>query len=543
METTGGRILRRWGTMDAEFMRHATVWRHCLDATFPELADGLNGDVVDAQSAQNKKAENLDSTGTDAARTLTSTILSGMTPANSVWFGLDVGEESDEEKRFLDGSAKRMWEAIHGSNFDATKFDAVLFAVCAGWFVMYIDDDAETGELRFQQWPISQCRIAASRQGGAVDTVYRRFKLTAEQAVAEYGDKVSEKVRSDAELKPDTPHEFIHAIYPRTDYSPGRRMARNLPVASVHVECSTKEAIRESGYHESPLVVPRWMLLPNSPYAVGPVSAALPHIRELNELLRLEAAGLARAVAGVYVAEDDGVLNPRTVKVKGGSVIVANSVDSIKELPSGADFNAAFSKAEVIRAEIRRVMMADQLPPMEQSAKTATEFHYRANMVRMLLGPVFGRFQSEDLSPMVERVFGLMYRRGRPELGGAPGPILLDDAPESLMGVPFRVRFQSPLARAQKLEDVNAMERLTMMAGTLAQIGKTGALDLLDEDEMMRAASDALGAPEKTLRDEKKLAAHREAQREAAAAQEQKAMQQQQQMAATDAMMQRAATA
>jgi hypothetical protein len=466
-----------------------------------------------------------------------------MTPANSVWFGLDVGEESDDERRFLDESAKRMWEAIHGANYDSTKFDATLFAVCAGWFVMYAEDDAQTGELQFQQWPVSQCRIAASKPTGIVDTVYRRFKMTAEQAVAEYGDKVSEKIRKNAEEKPDTMHEFVHAIFPRTDYSPGAKMARNLPVASVHVECDGKQVVRESGYHEQPFWVPRWMLLPNSPYAVGPVAAALPHMRQLNELLRLEAAGLARAVAGVYVAEDDGILNPRTVKVKGGSVIVANSVDSIKELPSGSDFNASFSKAEVMRAEIRRILMADQLPPVEQSAKTATEWHYRANMVRMLLGPVFGRFQSEDLAPMVERVFGLMYRRGRPEIGGAPGPVLLDELPESLMGQAFRVRFQSPLARAQKLEDVNAIERLTMMAGTLAQIGKTGALDLLDEDAMMRATSDALGAPEKALRTEKALEQHRAAVREAAQAQQQQAMQQQQQLAATDAMMTRAATA
>ena len=543
METTGSRILRRWGTMDAEFLRHASVWRACLDATFPELADGLNGDQYDAQSTQNKKAENLDSTGTDAARTLTSTILSGMTPPNSVWFGLDVGEESDDERRFLEDSARRMWEAVHGANYDSTKFDAVLFGVCAGWFVMYADDEPQTGELQFQQWPISQCRIASSKAGAAVDTLYRKFKLTAEQAVAEYGDKVSEKVRKNAEEKPDTLHEFIHAIYPRTDYSPGAKMARNLPVASVHVEVESRAVVRESGYHEQPFWVPRWMLLPNSPYAVGPVAAALPHMRSLNELLRLESAGLARAVAGVYVAEDDGVLNPRTVKVKGGSVIVANSVDSIKELPSGSDFNASFSKAETIRAEIRRIMMADQLPPMEQAAKTATEYHYRANMVRMLLGPVFGRFQSEDLAPMVERVFGLMYRRGRPELGGVPGPVLLDDLPESLMGQAFRVRFQSPLARAQKMEDVNAMERLTMMAGTLAQIGKTGALDLLDEDEMMRLSSEALGAPDKALRTEKALEQHRKAVREAAQAQQQQAMQQHQQMAATDALMQRTAAA
>jgi Bacteriophage head to tail connecting protein len=542
-EPTGSLLMRRWGTMDAEFQRHATVWRACFEATYPERADGLQGDVVDASSAQNKRAELMDDTGTDSARLLTSTVNGGMTPANSLWFGMDVGEETDEERRWLDDCASRMWEAIHGSNYDAQKFEAVLDSVCAGWFVLYIDEVRDTGELDFQQWPLSQCRIASSKAGGRVDTLYRRFKLTAEQAVNEYGDKVSERVKRDAAEKPDTQHEFLHAIYPRSVYAPGSRMAKNLPIASCHVECQTKALVRESGYHENPIVVARWMQLPNSPYAVGPVAAALPTIRSLNKLLEMEAIAVARAAVGTYVAEDDGVLNPRTVKVKGGAVIVANSVDSIKPLPSGADFNVSFSKADQMRAQIRRLMMADQLPPADGPVRTATEFHARIGMIRQLLGPLFGRFQAEDLAPTITRVFGLMYRRGRPELGGMPGPVLLDDAPQSLQGTTFRVRFQSPLARAQKMENVQAMERLALIAQNLAAAGKGEALDLLDGDEILRESAEALGAPDKALKDEKAVAAYRQAKQEQAQAEQQQAQQAEMQTMAADAAFKRAAAA
>lgn len=542
MSDTADRLLRRWGAMDAEFQRHASVWRACFESTFPERGDGLQGDVVDASSAQNKRAELMDDTGADAARLLTSTVNGGMTPANSLWFGMDVGEESDEERRWLDDCSTRMWEAIHGSNYDAQKFEAVLDSVCAGWFVLYCDEDRKTGDLDFQQWPLGQCRIASSKAGGRVDTVFRRFKLTAEQALQEYGDEVSERVKTDARDKPDTPHEFLHAIYPRTEYSPDARMSKNLPVASCHIECQTKHLVRESGYHENPVVVARWMQLPNSPYAVGPVSAALPTIRSLNKLLEMEAIAVARAAMGVYVAEDDGVLNPRTVKIVGGSVIVANSKDSITPLASGADFNVSFSKADQMRAQIRRLMMADQLPPADGPVRTATEFHARIAMIRQLLGPLFGRFQAEDLAPTITRVFGLMYRRGRPELGGMPGPVLLDDAPPSLAGMQFRVRFQSPLARAQKLEDVSAMERLALMAQNLAAAGKGEALDLLDADEMLRESAEALGAPDKALKTEKVVQAFRQARQEQQAQQQQAAQQQEMQTMAADAAFKRAAT-
>jgi len=148
-------LMRRYSAMDAEFQRHATVWRACFDATYPERGDGLQGDVIDAQSAQNKKADLMDSTATDAVRLLSSSVMSGMTPANSVWFGLDVGEEADEERRWLDATAEPMWEAIHGSNYDAAKFEAVVDSACAGGFVMYVDEDRETGRLVFEQWPLA----------------------------------------------------------------------------------------------------------------------------------------------------------------------------------------------------------------------------------------------------------------------------------------------------------------------------------------------------------------------------------------------------
>jgi hypothetical protein len=541
---TADRLMRRWGAMDADYQRHVAVWRACFEATYPERADGLQGDHIDAQSAQNKKAELMDSTATDAARLLTSSVISGMTPANSVWFAMDVGEESDDEKRWLGEAAEAMWEAIHGANYDSAKFECVLDSVCAGWFVLYVDEDADSGRLMFQQWPLSQCRIAASKPGGRIDTVFRKFTLSAEQAMSEYGEeRLSEKVRTDAVLKPDAKHEFMHCIYPRSNTAPGSRMARNLPVASVHIECSSKQEVRESGYHESPVIVPRWVQLPNSAYAIGPVANALPTIRSLNELLRLEAVAVARAAAGVYVAEDDGVLNPRTVKVRGGSVIVANSVDSIKPLPSGADFNVSFSKADQMRAEIRKLLMADQLQPQDGPAMTATEVHVRVALIRQLLGPLFGRFQSEDLAPTIERVFGLMYRRGRPELGGAPGPVVLDDAPESLAGEVFRVRYQSPLARAQKLEDVSATERLISLAGLMAQTGKPEALDLIDAEESLRIASDGLGAPAKVLRDEKALKLYRESKQQAEQQAAQAAQAQQVQGMAADAAFKRAATA
>lgn len=528
-EGLADKIIRRAAAMRADRMRHESVWRRCFDLTYPERAHGLDGGQIDAVSAQNKKAEIMDSTAGDAVRLLASSIMSGLTPANGVWFALDAGDETDEERRWLDDTARFLWEAIHAANYDAAKFECVLDSICAGWFALHID--ASERGLQFEAWPIAQCYLASSRAGGNVDTVYRCFKLTAEQAVNTYGEtEVSERIRNCVhQNKHGELFEFIHAIYPRTAYQVGAKFAKSLPIASCHVEVQGKKIARESGYHEMPVVVARWMQLPASDYAIGPVSNALPTIESLNQLLILESQALSRAAAGVYVAEDDGVLNPRAVKVKGGSVIVANSVDSIKPLPSGAEFNVTFSKAELMRGEIRRILMADQLQPQDGPSMTATEVHVRVALIRQLLGPLFGRFQAEDLAPTIMRVFGLAMRSGQ-----------LPPPPDSLMQKgALNIRYQSPLARAQKLEEVTATERLVTNAGAMAAAGMADAMDLIDPDEALRVMGDGLGAPNKVLRDEKAVAALRDARAKEQQRQVQQAQAMQTQQMATQAALDR----
>jgi hypothetical protein len=54
---------------------------------------------------------------------------------------------------------------------------------------------------------------------GKVDTLYRKYKLTARQAVQEFGEKnVGEKILTAAKEKPDQKFNFIHAVEPTEDY-------------------------------------------------------------------------------------------------------------------------------------------------------------------------------------------------------------------------------------------------------------------------------------------------------------------------------------
>ncbi|MFH7126017.1 hypothetical protein ACHWUR_01885 [Klebsiella pneumoniae] len=64
----------------------------------------------------------------------------------------------------------------------------------------------------------------------------------------------------------------------------------------------------------------------------------MPDCKELNETKRMEKAAQDLAIAGMWIAEDDGVLNPRTVKVGPRRIIVANSTESMETVANRRRF-------------------------------------------------------------------------------------------------------------------------------------------------------------------------------------------------------------
>lgn len=489
MDEIANRLIKRVDTLKAARQSHESVWRECYDFTYPLRGSGFSTQVLDAQSAKSKVAKLLDGTATDSARMLASALMSGMTPANAQWLSLDSESLPDDAKAWLSTCASLIWENIHSSNFDAEGYEANLDVVCAGWFALYIEENQEEGGYSFQQWPLAQVFVASTRSDGIIDTVFRCYQLTAAQAVKKFGDKeVSEKIRKAAKDKPDDKFDFLHAIFPRDNYVVNARLAKNMRFASYNIEVTGKKVVRESGYHEFPVCVPRWMKIPGTSYGIGPTYDALPDCKELNETKRMEKAAQDLAISGMWIAEDDGVLNPRTVKVGPRKIIVANSVDSMKPLLTGADFNVAFTAEQRLQAAIRKIMMADQLQPQDGPAMTATEVHVRVALIRQLLGPVYGRFQAEYLQPLVTRCFGLAFRAG-----------VFPEPPESMNAANFNVKYISPLARAQKLEDVTAIQQLAASVGQLVAI-YPDVKDNVDSDEAVRVMSEGLGVPAKVLR-------------------------------------------
>jgi hypothetical protein len=477
---------------------------------------------MDGTSLPTAKARIMDGVTADSVRTLSSSISSGLHPSNAQWFELDVGESSEDEKQWLDDAAETIYNNIHASNFDAESFEALGDVVIAGWFVLYVDEDKEKGGLVFQQWPIASCYITSTRSDGRIDTVVREYSLTANQCIREFGEaNVSQKVRDMVrDDKGDESVKLAMQVQPRALKIDTPKSAKDFPFESITVEIDHKNIVKESGYQEFPCVIPRWVRVPDTFYGVGPVLDALPDAMMLNKMKTFHLANAELNVAGMWIAEDDGVLNPRSIKVGPRKIIVANSVDSMKPLNPPGNWQLAQEEIKLAQASIRKILMSDQLQPQDGPAMTATEVHVRQQLIRQLLGPVFGRFQAEYLQPLIERVFGLLYRAG-----------VLAPPPETLRGKEYRIKYISPMARAQKLEDVTAIERVMQDIGAIAQL-KPEVLDLIDADQMVRLLVEGMGAPNEIIKKQQQVDEERQAKAEQQAEQQQQMMMQEMAMKA-----------
>jgi len=533
MAADAAAICKRLDQLRSLRTQHELTWRECFDFSFPIRGSGFNGDILlGGNEAADRRAALLDSTSTDSGRTLAAALVGGTMPASARSFELDVDGSDEEGKGWLEEGGDTLHKEMHASNFDSAGYESMLDMVPAGWFALYVDVDRINGGFAFEQWPIAQCYIATTKPGGPIDTVYRSWSMTAQQAVEEFGHKLSPASRDTATTKPDEPIEFVRAIYPRSLYAVEARLARNLPVASCTVETKTRHIVRESGYHEMPVIVPRWMVIPASVYAVGPMYDALPDVKELNELKRMEKQAAALTILPPFKAMDDGVLNVGAIKrLQSGKIYAVNDIDNFQPILTGGKFELALSSEERLQASIRRTLMADQLTPQEGPQMTATEVHARIALIRQLLGPIYGRLQSEYLSPLIVRCFGLAYRAG-----------ILGQAPQSIAGREFAVRYISPLARAQRLEDVTAMDRFELALGQEAAV-KPEVLDVYDWDEGARRRGEFLGVPRDLLLPRDRVEQIRQARVEAAQQQQQQAQQQEMQGAMADAAAKRFAAA
>ena len=511
-------IRKRLDKLEADRGTWESHWQEILDYVMPRKAE-----ITFLRSRGEKRTEVLfDSTAITANNLLAASLQGTLTSPSLPWFSLKLRDDDANKVRdiqiWLEDTARRMYAVFNESNFNTEVHEMYLDLCSVGTSAIFVEEANEgflQGGLHFNTLHIAEYFIQENSTG-RVDTLYRKYKMTARQAVQEFGeDNVGTKIKEALKAKPDTQFNFIHAVEPTADYERATGKAKTkLPFHSCHVCFEDKMVVRTGGYNEFPYLVPRWSKATGEIFGRSPSYNALPDIKTLNKAVEIGLKAWAKAIDPPLLVTDDGVIG--RVRMTPAGITVVRSDTAIKPLQIGSNWQITDLKENQLRTAIRQAYYSDQLQLQEGPQMTATEVQVRYELMQRLLGPTLGRFQTEFLNPLIERVFGIMMRADA-----------LMPRPEAMSGMNMDIEYVGPLARSQRMEEAIAVERLYQLAMQVVQVDPT-VMDVINHEQAIRMRATLLGVPKTVLRGEDEVAEIREQRAAAQQQAQEQAMAQQQ---------------
>lgn len=504
-------ILDRWSTLTARRAAWEEHWQDVFDHILPARAP-----VGRAARAGGKRAEKrFDATATRFMRRLASTLTGLMASPAERWFSLRATglEGTGEVEAWLDGSADRLYEALHESNFYGEVAETLLDLIGVGTGGLFVDERAIRrpgfNGFVFRNLAVGEYAIDEGPDG-IVDTVFRVMEFTARQARihfrdADLDDDVARELGKDGPGGGERKWAFVHAVYRRGDPLLGEaRRAGDRSIAgadwiSVYVDVEHEKIVSKGGFRDRRYFTPRWSKSAGEVWGRGPAMDVLPDVKTLNTIVRYGLEGLILSVYPPWLFPDESLIGRLSLKPGARNVYDPGISGEIRALQGHGDLGAARAKENDLRQAIAQGFLDDVLGLREGGANvTATEVLDRRERRRQLTGPAVARVETELLDPLVETCWTMMFRAG----AFGPPPAALSRAGS------IEIDFVSPLARARRMASARSLQDAFALIRPLAGAAP-GMLDHYDFDRIARDVPDDLGVPRKWMVDEEAVDAAR----------------------------------
>ena len=504
LKTNLSRLMEKRSTWESH-------WQECADYIQPRKAE------ITKERARGDKRNVLifDATAIHALELLAASLHGMLTSSANKWFSLRFKETDlntvDEAKEWLEDATARMYDAIAKSNFQQEIFECYHDLIAFGTACLMIEEDQDD-VLLFSARHIKEIYIQENKKG-YVDTLYRRFKMPSQAAADKFGiENISKDLINKVRKTPFDDHEIVHVIRPRFDFDPGKQDKKNMPFQSIYMEYENGHIISVGGFKENPYVIPRYLKASTEIYGRSPGMNALPDVKVLNKMVENALKAAAKQIDPPLLIPDDGMIAP--VRMSPGSINYyrAGSRDRIETLQIGQATSTTLNNENQRRDAIVKMFHVDQLVIAENRNMTATEVLQRQEEKMRILGPVLGRLQSELLSPLIIRIFNIMLRQG-----------LFLPAPDILQQQELNIEYVSPMALAQRSQELQSIMRGLELFGSMAQA--MPVMDYIDENGFIKQIIDILGLPASMIKSDAEVQQVR--QERAAAQQQQMEMQQQ----------------
>lgn len=519
-EVLVGELITEYERLSSDRGTWESHWQEIAERVFPAYfgAFTTNGELPTPGSKRN--IEIFDSTGAIALGRGASVYESLLTPRGQKWHGLEAPTAELKKDRatriWMDDATDALFKYRYApkANFASQCHQNYMSLLAFGSGSLLVDElDKEPG-IRYKHVHLGEMFFVENHQG-IVDKFIRKFPLTARQAKQKWGeDRLPAVIRNACDKNPEQRFFFLHCVKPREDVDPKRLDYKGMKYVSYYASITEKKFISEGGYNTFPVAISRHIQAPGEVYGRSPAMDVLPAIKTLNDQAKTLLKQGHRAVDPIYLLHDDGVLD--TFSALPGSMVAGGM---------SAEGRALVGTLPVGRVDIGKELMDDQRAVIndaffvtlfqilvESPQMTATEVLERVREKSILLAPTMGRQQSEFLGPLIDRELDLLMRQG-----------LLPQMPPALREArgEYNVRYDSPLSRMQKAEELSGTLRTLNTAAEIANITQDpSVMDVFDMPTIIRDFGEGQAMPARHFLDESAVK-QRQAQRQQTAQTEQ----------------------
>lgn len=453
----------------------------------------------------NRNTRIFDSTGVIANERFAAAMEAMLTPRSQIWHKLKSADEELNDipavQRYLDQVNKILFAARYHpmANFASQTDECYMSLGAYGNNLLFIDEVVGTC-LRYRSVPLSELVWALNHQG-MVDTVYRKFKYTAKQAIDHWGKtNVPQVIQNQFAKNPYEESEWLHVIRPNGEHVPFSYGDKGKKFECWYIHLGTKSIQERSAYRTFPCAVGRYRVAPRENYGRGPATTCLPDIRTANEMVKTGLRAGQKAVDPPILLAEESVLQNFNQRPGANNYGMMTSDGKPLAMAFEGKNNWEIGKEQLegTRATVRDTFLNTLFQILVQNPNmTATEALLRAREKGELIAPAMGRQQSEFLGPDIHREIDILSNANQ-----------LPPPPRELLrwrkGI--QIEYTSPMAMALRAQEGTAIMNTVSDLAQMANLDKS-VLQLFDFHEAGREMAIIRGCPAKLIRSEDEVQA------------------------------------
>lgn len=200
----------------------------------------------------------------------------------------------------------------------------------------------------------------------------------------------------------------------------------------------------------------------------GPVNDSLPDIKTINKTRELILKNAAMAISGMWQCDDDGVINPDTIKLVPGSIIPkAAGSKGITPLDTNRNFDVSQIIVSDLQQVIKENIMGNSLPDPNTGIRTAYELASRKEEAANTEIPLMLRISLPN-SKLGARMYDILTSDGMKSSPFYIRPFQFTAEGEN-MPTTVKVRMANPLIDLQK--EVDSQKELQALGNAAAMFG------------------------------------------------------------------------